>query len=525
MSFLTGTKASPAPDQKQLGLNDTSAATNEQGQPLPYLAGKFRFAGTFITDAFDQNSSTQGAGGKNSGKGGGGSGTNYYAGFGVAFCLGTVDGFHDLYLNGDAVFTRTTALRPNSLAQVNNIATFICTNAHGLTTGDQVVITGAVETEFNGEFTVTVLDAVTFTYVIPGSSIVAETASGQVQGWVKLDPIYRGDEDFIEITIPNYGILRIYWGTETQVADDYLAVSGTQHPPMHGVCYGVFTSFFIGLNQTNIQNIEAVLSRTPTAAWLANQADADIDDEANPAVVFYDLLTNPRCGLGLTDADFNLPGLKAAATQFKNEGLGISPLISRQDTAATLLQQLCETVDAVPILDANGLLLMLPIRNAADYSILPVINDDKLASIPKPKVDDWSNTHNDTQLVFPNRDAAFLNDFVEWKDFGASSVAQSLATPQTLQRDWITKRTIATALVQAAGPAGSIPERTGQADVVFTTDLWAALAPGNLFKLAYSLRPTGGGIFRVTKRTFSDPAQPKFTIEYAADRSYLNLTP
>jgi len=528
MSF-GGTQNMAQPPSKQLGLNNTNAATNEQANPLPYLAGKRRFAGTFITDAFDQRATTQGGGGKDSGKGGGGSGTNYYAGFGVAFCLGPVDGFHDLYLNGDAVYTSNTPLNPVNLSETNNVATFQTANAHGLTTGQSVVINGADQPEFNGEFVITVVSPKQFQYTIPGTTLTAETATGQIYAWVKLNPIYRGAEDYIEITIPNYGILRLYWGTETQTADTYLAVSGTAHSPMHGVCYAVFKQFFLGLNQTNIQNIEIVLSRTPTAGWLSDPTHAAISNEANPAVVFYDLLTNPRTGLGLTDDDFNLAQLASAADKFFTEGLGISPIITRADTAASLMQQLCESVDATVQLDDAGLLTLIPVRAPASYVTtgmnppIQTIDDTLLADIPKPKSVDWSNTYNETRIVFPNRDAAFTNDFVEWKDFSASTAAQKVAQPQTLQRDWVTQRANALALCQAAAVASSCPPITGTLDVLYDPATWLSLAPGTVFYLNYSLRPTAAGYFRVTKRTFPDPSKPVFTLEYAADRSYLNV--
>ena len=173
MSFLFANKGMAQPKQKSLGLNTINTATNEQANPLPYLAGKRRLAGTFITDAFDQHTSTQSSGGKDAGKGGGGSGTNYYCGFAIAIATGPADGFHDLWLNGEPVYTSNTPLVPKKLTQLNNVATFITTSPHGLATGDQVIVTGADQPEFNGERTVTVIDSWTFTYVIPGTTILA----------------------------------------------------------------------------------------------------------------------------------------------------------------------------------------------------------------------------------------------------------------------------------------------------------------------------------------------------------------
>jgi hypothetical protein len=385
-----------------------------------------------------------------------------------------------------------------------------------------MLITGADQPEFNGQFTITIPDAKNFTYTIPGSSLLAETATGQIQAWEKLDSIYRGAEDSISITIPKYGTINHHWGTESQPPDEYLKVSGTNHPPYHGTHYTAFEKFFLGLNQTNVQNIEGVFSRTPTAAWLNDSSEANINDEANMAVFFYETLTHPRVGLGLTQDDFGVAGLAATATRLKAEGLGISPIISSEDTAQTIVQKLCETVDALPVLDANGRLSLQLVRPPADYGALITIGDADLADIPKPKGADWSGVFHETRIVFLNKDAAWTNDFVEWKDYASAMLSQSSVQPQTLQREWITDRAVALKLVKAAGVAAALPAQTGTLSVLFTAAKWAALAPGSLFKLNYSLRPSACGVFRVTKRSWNDSAMPVFEIEYTIDRSYLN---
>jgi hypothetical protein len=527
MSFIFGTKNAAQPKQKSLGLNTVNTATNEQAIPLPYLAGKRRFAGTFISDAFDQHTSSLDSGGKDAGKGGGGSGTNYYCGYAIAFCLGPVDGFHDLWLNGEPVYTTNTPLVPQSLRQFTNVATFTTASAHNLVNGDMVIVTGADQPEFNGQFTVTVLNATQYTYVIPGTTIQSETATGQIRAWVVLDPIYRGVEEKVDITIPTYGILHHHWGGEGQTIDQYLRVSGTGHPTYRGVSYDVFERFFLGLNQTNVQNAEAVLSRIPTAAWLNDPAHANISDEANAAVVFYDLLTHPRSGLGLTVADFNLADLADVAEQLYDEDFGVSPLISRQETALGLVQQLLQTVDALPMLDANGLLSLVLVRAPADYNALTTLVDANLADIPKPNATGWSSVFTQTRIIFPNRAAAWNDDFVEWQDFAAQGNAQKLHNPQSLNFDWLTRRDLAQKLVNAFGPAAAIPAVTGKLTLLFTPALFAALSPGTVFQNNFTdaTCARANGIFRVIKRRLPDSSRPVFEIEYKADRSYLNFAP
>src|SRR5262245_55946199 len=148
----------PQPPNKQFGLDNRSTASNEQANPLPYLAGSRRFAGTFITDAFDQSSQSAGGGKKS----GGTTGTNYYCSFAIAFCLGPVDVFKGLYFNGDDVFTSNQAIVPANVNVANNVVTMQTSNAHGFPNDQVLLVIGADQPEINGEFTITVLDPKTF---------------------------------------------------------------------------------------------------------------------------------------------------------------------------------------------------------------------------------------------------------------------------------------------------------------------------------------------------------------------------
>jgi hypothetical protein len=63
-----------------------------------------------------------------------------------------------------------------SITRSSTTATVTAT-AHGFTTGDQVNIRGAVQTDYNGDFIVTVTDANTFTYTVSGSPATPATGT------------------------------------------------------------------------------------------------------------------------------------------------------------------------------------------------------------------------------------------------------------------------------------------------------------------------------------------------------------
>jgi hypothetical protein len=73
-------------------------------------------------------------------------------------------------------FTLGTDRTVTSITRASTTATVTAT-AHGFTTGDQVNIRGAAETDYNGDFIVTVTDANTFTYTVSGSPATPATGT------------------------------------------------------------------------------------------------------------------------------------------------------------------------------------------------------------------------------------------------------------------------------------------------------------------------------------------------------------
>lgn len=64
-----------------------------------------------------------------------------------------------------------------SLGRVGSLATAITSGTNSLVSGDEVTIDGADQAEYNGDFTVTVLNNTTFTYGVGGSPLVVATGA------------------------------------------------------------------------------------------------------------------------------------------------------------------------------------------------------------------------------------------------------------------------------------------------------------------------------------------------------------
>lgn len=76
---------------------------------------------------------------------------------------------------------KSLAAIAGGLTRVATTATFQCVSTHKLTTGDLVLISGASDAAYNGLFTVTVTDPLTFTYTIVGAPATPDPGSPVVQ--------------------------------------------------------------------------------------------------------------------------------------------------------------------------------------------------------------------------------------------------------------------------------------------------------------------------------------------------------
>ena len=515
MSFLAGNSGkAPAQQQKPLGTYADRMATNEQARPVPWFCGKQRLGLTFISDVFEQVATgVDQSVGKQKTR----TGYNYYTSFAAVACIGTVDGLHDIFFNGEPVYASETQVVIAEVSFVGLVVTCRTSSAHTLVTGDAVIMDGISPDEYNGSFIITVTDATHFTYALPSSpSASPASTSSSITARLVLDPVYRdvSHPDYVDIVIPGFGEMRLYWGTETQEPDEYLQTSGVQHPAYRGLCYVVFNRLFLGFNQTNVQNIEFVLSRNPSQSW---HSLGSIEQESNLVTAVADAFQNPRCGLALPDSRFNAEELLVTGEQIRIEGVGFSPLVSRTQEARQAFTLMLEYLDAYPTLDADSKIGLKLARN--DAAVVD-IDDDDMTTKPTLSTEDWSTTFDETTVKFTNRDYSYTDGASRHRDPACAQIVQE-PSARTIERPWFTRQSVADAFALSLGLAGALPEITGRVKLRDTGTLFNQLVPGALFTMDYSRRDFSGMKFRVVDRVRGSATVPEFEISFKVDRSYL----
>lgn len=330
--------------------------------------------------------------------------------------------------------------------------------------------------------------------------------------------------DYVDITAEDYGLIRLYWGTETQERDTYLYNfggaldhTGPEHPPYRGQCYLLAHQLFAGFNQSNVQNFEVVVSRYPALG----SSPSSIGYDANPVNILYEWMTNPRLGRGISEDLIDTSDLESIGVQLAEEGLGISPVITSQAEALVLMNTLLEYIDGYQR-TTEGLFSVGLVRPLVDLSGVPEVDETVMSEPLRTSPEDWSSTFNVTNVKYTEPDQNYEADSKPWRDRGNFAVGGQIST-QTIERPWVTSAEVAQFLAIAIGRTSALPKATGTLNLR-RTSLFDSLTPGTIFKIDFPSRGYTGAsklLCRVTDRTVPDPARPSYQIDFRIDRTYL----
>lgn len=282
--------------------------------------------------------------------------------------------------------------------------------------------------------------------------------------WMDKERVWRGelkrDVDHphsANVDIEGRGSLTIYWGTEGQTAPVEMSAAG--HPAYRGQCWLWFVQLYFGKDKTTAPDVEVVVERSPLnwtgAPVLAGHARIALD--AEPIHALVDVLAHPRCGFGFVAGDFDLAHLGATGGKLYAEGLGISPVIDDEMSAGELVEEFCQYIDAWPSFrDGNKLRILLSREPAPFATSYPLIGEYDLVETPKYKTEAMSATVNKVVVKFTDWRRYFEEDSEACVDNGNYAVTRRWR-PATLDRPWVTSRTVAQKMARRHARLQSVP--------------------------------------------------------------------
>lgn len=226
-----------------------------------------------------------------------------------------------------------------------------------------------------------------------------------------LEKFFGGDKKEGGLT----GTMRVYKGTQTQTANSYLqTVRGKSLPAYTGFCYAVSEQMYLGTS-AYAKPFSFILKRQPNQLALASNKHK-IGDDANPACIIYEILTNTTWGCGLSSALIDVSGLQAVGNTLYTESLGLSMLCNGGTEARQLVEEVLRHIDGVIYTDPQtGLISVKLARNDYVRSTLPLYGPDEVSSINFSRAS-WSETKNTIKLTYMDRSLDYTERSVQAQD-------------------------------------------------------------------------------------------------------------
>ena len=430
-----------------------------------------------------------------SGKSGGAGQTyDYYGTIACGVCLGPVDSLVSIILNGQEVWPQGTpwATGLNIIAgqlYVYDAQTWVCTTNHTASTTNA-----------------------------PGSGL---------EGWTEYT-FARGSAAYNDFSIATsdgtyYGVLRFYWGMQTQTVDHYLQSannsSGDQHPNYAGICYIVLTDFLLGQEVQSAPNIEIVVRKAPTQSVVTGGPADLTDGQANLAAVVAEILTNENC-IGLPASNLDATSFNAVATYLANNPTlyGASVLIDSTETLRSVLDKITAMLDGFVRYNPATILIEMGVYQ---HGVTPVayvtLTEDALTEPPRLKSTSWQGTYSRATVRYPDRQLNYQPTSLHADDPRAWTVLKSVRDVN-LDRPYISRQT------QALNHGHETLRVVGHAQMTGTLSVRREFArnciAGSYVLLDVDIEPNVSTVyqfFRVTKRTI--PMTGPMKLEVLADNT------
>lgn len=291
-------------------------------------------------------------------------------------------------------------------------------------------------------------------------------------------------------TFSRGGGVAVAFGEPTQVADSYLnsRIVG-EVPAYRGVLGFIFKQFYIG-NNPYIKDFEFEVSRYPADL---NPATKRIGEDANPANMIFELLTNTDWGMGYTAADIDLTSFTEAAVTLHGEDFGLSMIWTASDTIENFVSSILEHINGslYMSLETGNFVLRL-IRDDFVPASLQLFDESNIVEMRNFSRRGWGETINEVTVVF--RELATNKDIPITVQDMANIQIQGTTINTTRQYPGISNST--NALFVALRDLRTLSSPLAKISMKVNRDAWD-IAPGDVFRLSWLAFGIVDVVFRV----------------------------
>ena len=352
------------------------------------------------------------------------------------------------------------------------------------------------------------------------TTISEEAAYDRTNIHIDCPDFYGGKEEEGGIT----GTIKIYHGTHTQPRDEYLERHhGTSSPAFRGVCYAVMRgwtnysgsrAFNVGMSPY-IKTVAFVVRRCPNQLALTG-GDENIDGDANPAAMIYELLTASPSdnGLGLPEGEIDVDSFRTVGATLATEELGLSMIVERATTGKDLILEILRHIDGILYVEpSTGLLTITLVRADYDVEDLPTLDEDS-CTVETFSRSSWGEVKNQIRVAYIDRAKGFLECVVQAQDLASIEASGGEVSSQDIQYRGFSNAGNAQAATARALMGLSYP--LAAVTIVADRSAWA-FRPGTVFRLDWPKLGISGLVCRAVRVSTGELRTGKVRIEAFED--------
>jgi hypothetical protein len=293
------------------------------------------------------------------------------------------------------------------------------------------------------------------------------------------------------------GAFDLYFGTDGQDPNDYLegAVPASL-PAYRGVCYCVARRPYIGTSPY-LKEIAFELKRCPNSLGLADNHH-DINGDANPAAIIFDILTSPvgRNGLGISPGLIDRDNFKAIGDDLADEELGLSMIQDTSTSTKDFLLEILRHIDGIMFVEpSTGLLTLKLVRFDYTPGGLPTL-DESNCTVKELTRPGWDQLKNRVRVTYIDRADDYSEKVAQCQDLASIEASDGEVSTIEISLKALTNSTNAQ-LAAAKGLMGlGYPLQAAQIDA--NRVAWE-FRPGTVFKLNWPPLGITSLILRVTR--------------------------
>ena len=312
------------------------------------------------------------------------------------------------------------------------------------------------------------------------------------------------------------GRVSIYMGTYTQGSNAYLeAKIGEELPAYRPIVQAVFEGCYLG-NSGRLPKPEFIFRRCPNPLALAGGAH-NIDGDANPANVIFEVMTNRIWGMGIPASLLDTASFVAVGNTLAAEGMGISMLVDNEQGGENLLSEIVRHIDGVVYNDySTGKFKIALARDDYDVETLPVVDESVvLSGTFEFSRASWEDTQNTVKIKYLDRSQNYTERVVQHQNLANISVRGGAIEAEDYDYLAFTNATTANKVAARVLQTVSSPLSRINFEANRTVTPW--IRPGAVFKMSWDELGIVQVVYRVTEVDYGTIDNPSIRVSAVED--------